>query len=87
MQRKFKERVVNKTMKKKILTLTSCMVLAAGILTGCMENYPTIYIDPSAFGTQLNIDIGEKYKFDRYERSDTNSGCIVNIYFKKVKTN
>ena len=85
-------------MKKKILILTTCMLLAVSMLTGCAEeavdydsstSYPKIRIHYNASYGRLakqTIDIGDAFEYDSYDKVNTDDGCTVTIHFKKVKT-
>lgn len=73
-------------MKKKIFTLIGCAFIASSMLTGCGKAYPKITVEASEWeGESLKIGVGNKYKYDRYEKSDTDDGCVVSIYFKDVE--
>lgn len=70
-------------MKKKIFALIGCAFMVSSMLTGCGKAYPKITVEASEWeGESLKIGVGNKYKYDRYEKSDTDDGCVVSIYFK-----
>lgn len=70
-------------MKKRIFALIGCAFIASSMLTGCGKAYPKITVESSEYESEsLKIGVGNKYKFDRYEKSDTDDGCVVSIYFK-----
>ncbi len=69
-------------MRKKVLLLAGCVLASAFMLTGCGETYPEISVHRSAIVEKdLNIGIGNDYKYDRYTKEDTSDGCSVTIYF------
>ena len=56
------------------------------MLTGCGESYPQISVHRSEWGgDNLDIGIGNDYKYDRYTKEDTSDGCSVTIYFTERK--
>lgn len=85
--------MANKIMKKKILTLTSCMLLTVGMLTGCGEETTSIKQLPKVHiqywtndgDTERSVEVGEEFEFDKYEKVDTDDGCTVTIHFRKAK--
>lgn len=74
-------------MKKKIFTTVWCICIAASVLTACNGKYPSIRVIREGSSDDINIDVGNKYKFDNYEKSGTDDGCVVSIYFKNAKSN
>lgn len=74
-------------MKKKILATIWCICMVGCILTACNESYPAITIYRGGYSDNMCIDVGNKYKFDNYEKSETDDGCVVSIYFKNAKSN
>ena len=73
-------------MKKRIFALIGYAFIASSMLVGCGKAYPKITVEASEWeGESLKIDVGSKYKYDRYEKSDTDDGCVVSIYFKDVE--
>lgn len=61
--------------------------MAGCILTACNESYPSITVNREGSSDDICIGVGNKYKFDNYEKSDTDDGCVVSIYFKNAKSN
>ena len=73
-------------MKKRIFAMIGCAFIASSMLVGCGKAYPKITVEASEWeGESLKIGVGNKYKYDRYEKSDTDDGCVVSIYFKDVE--
>ena len=73
-------------MKKRIFALIGCAFMVSSMLVGCSKSYPKITVEASEWeGESLKIGVGNKYKYDRYEKSDTDDGCVVSIYFKDVE--
>lgn len=73
-------------MKKRIFALIGCAFMVSSMLTGCGKAYPKITVEASEWeGESLKIGVGNKYKYDRYEKSDTDDGCVVSIYFRDVE--
>lgn len=73
-------------MKKRIFALIGCAFIASSMLAGCSKSYPKITVEASEWEDEsLKIGVGNKYKYDRYEKFDTDDGCVVSIYFKDVE--
>lgn len=73
-------------MRKKVLLLAGCVLASVFMLTGCGEAYPQISVYRSEWGeNNLDIGIGNDYKYDRYTKEDTSDGCSVTIYFTERK--
>lgn len=73
-------------MRKKVLLLAGCVLASVFMLTGCRESYPQISVYRSEWGEDnLDIGIGNDYKYDRYTKEDTSDGCSVTIYFTERK--
>lgn len=73
-------------MRKKVLLLAGCVLASVFMLTGCGESYPQISVYRSEWGEDnLDIGIGNDYKYDRYTKEDTSNGCSVTIYFTERK--
>lgn len=75
-----------KRMKKSRLILATCFIFASGLLTGCSSSYPTIQIIPSGSANTINIDIGNRYEYVGFEKTDVDKGCEVTIYFENSKS-
>lgn len=73
-------------MRKKVLLLAGCVFASVFMLTGCGESYPQISVYRSEWREDnLDIGIGNDYKYDRYTKEDTSDGCSVTIYFTERK--
>ena len=73
-------------MKKSRLILATCFIFASGLLTGCSSSYPTIQIIPSGSANTINIDIGNRYEYVGFEKTDVDKGCEVTIYLENSKS-
>ena len=68
-------------MRKKVLLLAGCVLASAFMFTGCGESYPQISVYRSEWGeNNLDIGIGNDYKYDRYTEEDTSDCCSGRIY-------
>lgn len=71
-------------MKKRIIAiiLMAMIILSLG---GCSSDYPCVKIYHSAVtDSNSRINIGNEYKLKDYDKTYTDDGCTVTIYFENT---
>ena len=67
-------------MKKLFIVL---MLLSTLLLSACNESYPSVIINDSIKSDSRRISIGQPYKYDGFNISDTDSGKDLVLHFIK----
>lgn len=71
-------------MRRRIIAMI-LVVMAIFSLAGCSSKYPKIKIYNSEFSeNNTEISVGDRYKLKDYDKSYTDDGCEVTIYFENA---